>query len=325
ITHTGVPGQVAAVELRGTFGRTLNELKYQFSSNRIMTDDDEKNVNTRNQVGVSIPELFPENNADRVPSLSVTGLAGITTIQQFNIEYFNNTIADNVTWQQGKHALKVGGLAAFEQKNENANNQTQGSYAFVATSGGRTAFQNFISGNRDGLCGAGCTYSEAQIDVTNHLRFQRWELFAQDTYRIKPNVTLDYGVRYALYPAIKDQNNLMSTFDPTRYDPAKAPTCANAACSTVIAGTGDPLNGLIVAGANSPFGDAVYATEKNNWQPRAGVSWDPSGDGRSIIRGGYGLYFDQPLVGIFEQNAFTNPPYVNTVTYTNASLADPRA
>ena len=323
-THTDVPGQVAAFELRGTFGRMLNELKYQFSSNRIHTSDDPKNVNTRSATGISIPELFPENNAGRVPSLSVTGLSPITTIQAFSIEYFNSTITDNVTWQKGKHGFKVGGLAAFERKNENANNQTQGSFSFV-TAGGRTGFQNFLTGNRDGLCGATCTYSEAQIDVTNHLRFNRYEMFAQDTFRIRPTITLDYGVRYALYPALTDANNLLSTFDPSRYDPTKAPTCANAACSAVIPGTGDALNGLIVAGINSPFGNAIYPTDKKNVQPRAGISWDPAGDGKAIVRGGYGLYFDQPLVGIFEQNAFTNPPYVNTVTLTNASLSNPSA
>ena len=53
------------------------------------------------------------------------------------------------------------------------------------------------------------------------------------------------------------------------------------------------------------------------------MSWDPSGDGKSIVRGGYGLYYDQPLVGIFEQNAFTNPPYVNTVTLQNAVAVQP--
>jgi carboxypeptidase family protein len=323
-TNTGVPGQVMAIELRGTYGGMLNELKYQFSSNRIHTTDDGDNRNTRSDLGISTPELFPENAAGRIPSVSISGLQGFTTIQAFNIEYFNNTIADNLTWQRGKHALKVGGLMAFERKNENANNNTQGSFAFVA-GGGRTAFQNFLTGNRDSLCGAGCTYSEAEIDVTNHLRFQRYEIFAQDTFRMRPNVTLDYGIRYALYPAVTDANNILSTFDPTRFDPAKAPTCANAACSAVIPGTGDPLNGLIVAGQNSPFGDAIYATEKNNWQPRAGISWDPSGDGKAIVRGGFGLYFDQPLVGIFEQNAFTNPPYVNTVSVTNASMSNPSA
>jgi hypothetical protein len=323
-THTGVPGQVAAFELRGTFGNVLNELKYQFSSNRIHTSDDPKNRNLRSDLGVTIPELFPENEAGRIPSVSISGLQGFTTIQVFNIEYFNSAITDNLTWQRGNHGYKIGFLATFEQKNENANNNTQGSFAFVA-GGGRTAFQNFLTGNRDGLCGTGCTYGESQIDVTNHLRWQRYEAFAQDTWRIRPNVTLDYGVRYGLYPGVKDANNVLSTFVPSLYDRSKAPTCSNAACTTVTPNTGDPLNGLIVAGVNSPYGRAIYPTEKGDIQPRAGVSWDPQSNGKSIVRGGYGLYYDQPLVGIFEQNAFTNPPYVETLNLQNPSLSNPSA
>jgi hypothetical protein len=324
ITHTDVPGQVAAFELRGTWGAMLNELKYQFSSNRIRTGDDDRNVNTRTGLGLSIPELFPENAAGRIPSLSVTGLSPITTIQQFNIEYYNNTVTDNLTFTRGNHTYKGGLLLAFEQKNENANNQTQGSFAF-ATGGGRSAFQNFLRGNTDGVCGATCTYAEAQIDVTNHLRFNRYEAFVQDSWRLPNNLTFDYGLRYSLFPALTDKNNILSTFDPSRYDPSRAPTCANAACSSLIPGTGDPLNGIIVAGLNSPFGDAIYETDKNNFQPRVGLAWDPRGDGRSMVRAGYGIYYDQPLVGIFEQNAFTNPPYVNTVSLQNASLTNPSA
>jgi hypothetical protein len=321
-TNTSVPGQVAAFEARSNWGQMLNELKYQFSSNRIGTSDTEGNRNTRGDLGISVPELFPENNAGRIPSMAVTGLSGWTSIQAFNIEYFNNTITDNVTWQKGNHALKGGVLLAFEQKNENANNQTQGSFTF-GVGGGRTAFQNFLTGNRDGLCGSACSYAEAEIDVTNNLRFNRYEMFAQDTWRLRTNVTLDYGVRYSLYPALTDENNLLSTFDPARYNRSSAPTFANANGTAVLPGTGDPLNGLIVAGQSSPFGDAIYETDKNNIQPRLGVSWDPMSDGRMIVRAGYGLYYDQPLVGIFEQNAFTNPPFVNTVSVQNPSLANP--
>jgi hypothetical protein len=322
-THTKVPGQVAAFELRSNMGSALNELKLQYSTNRINTSDDEANRNQRSQFGVGIPELFPENAAGRIPTLTITNLATTTTIQVFNIEYFNYTLGDNFTYQRGDHTLKLGGIATFEQKNENANNNTQGNFTFVNTTGGRTSFQNFLTGNRDGLCGTGCVYSEAQIDVTNHLRFNRYEMFAQDTWRFAPRFTLDYGIRYSLYPGVTDTNNILSTFDPSRYDPAKAPTCSAASCAAFLPGTGDPLNGLIVAGNNSPFGDAIYKTDKNNFQPRAGLSWDIGGDGQTIGRVGYGIYYDQPLVGIFEQNAFTNPPYVNTVTLQNPSLSNP--
>ncbi len=327
ITQTDVPGQVAALELRTTWGKALNELKYQFSSNRIGTSDDDRNRNTRSQFGITIPELFPENAANRIPSISVGGtqLSPVTTIQAFNIEYFNSTVTDNFTMPRGNHVYKLGLLATFEQKNENANNNTQGSFVFPAVTGGRTGFQNFITGNRDGLCGATCTYSEAQIDVTNHLRFNRYEMFAQDTWRLRSDMTLDYGLRYALYPSLTDKNNILSTFDPTRFVAANAPTCSTAACTALVPNTGDPLNGLIVAGLNSPFGRKIYETEKTDFQPRVGLSWSPFNDTRSVVRGGYGLYYDQPLVGIFEQNAFTNPPYVNTVSLQNASLVNPSA
>jgi hypothetical protein len=325
ITHTDVPGQVAAMELRTSMGRALNELKIQFSTNRIRTSDDDRNQNLRSQFGLNIPELFPENEAGRNPTFVVTGLSSANTIQRFDIEYFNYTYGDTFTLQRGDHTYKAGAMVALESKNENANNNTQGSFTFGTTTGVRTGFQNFLTGNRDGLCGTACSYSEAEIDVTNNLRFNRYEAFVQDTWRFARHTTLDLGIRYSLYPAIIDKNNILSTFDPSRYDPAKAPTCSSATCGAMLIGTGDLTNGLIIAGQNSPFGDAIYKTDKNNFQPRVGLSWDMFGDGVTIGRAGYGIYYDQPLVGIFEQNAFTNPPYVNNVTVQNPSLANPVA
>jgi hypothetical protein len=323
-TRTEVPGNVFSSELRATLGQGLNEFRYQLSGNKIGTVDLPDNVNTRSAVGLQIPELFPENNADRIPTIVGTGMSTIGAGQGYNIEYWNHTFSDNFTYSRGDHVYKFGLMAAFEQKNENAGNETQGRFTF-ATGGGRTAFQNFITGNRDGLCGTACTYSESEIDITNQLRFSRYEMFAQDTWRIRPNVTLDYGVRYALYPKIIDKNDVLTNFVPALYDPNAAPEFANAAGSLLRTGTGNPLNGIVVAGQNSPHDRGIYETDTNNIQPRIGISWDPQGNGLMIVRGGYGLYFDQPLVGIFEQNAFVNPPYANSVVLQNASLADPSA
>ena len=86
---------------------------------------------------------------------------------------------------------------------------------------------------------------------------------------------------------------------------------------------GDLLVGIIQAGVNSPYGDGIYEFKKDSIQPRIGVAWDLSGDGDTILRGAYGIYYDQPLVGIFEQNSFTMPPIVNNVTFTNPPLANP--
>lgn len=323
-TRTDVPGNVFSTELRTTLGQSLNEFRYQLSGNHITTEDPEANVNTRSALGIQIPELFPENNANRIPGIFGAGISSAGAIQGFDIQYWNHTLSDNLTHQRGNHVYKAGLMVAFEQKNENANNETHGRFTFNS-GGGRTAFQNFLTGNRDGLCGTRCSYSESEIDITNHLRFNRYEMFAQDTWRIRPNVTLDYGVRYALYPQVVDKNNILTNFVPALYDRDAAPMFANPQGTALVPGTGNPLNGIIVAGQNSPFGRGIYKTDKNNIQPRAGISWDPTGSGTTMFRGGYGLYFDQPLVGIFELNAFVNPPFANSVTLQNPSLSNPAA
>jgi len=322
VTDTNVPGQVGSAILRSTHGGSkLNELQFQFSSNKIADTNQSADRNLRSSLGLNVPELFPSNDMGVMPLVTVTGqLSTVGANQLYNIAYKNYTVTDSFTWQRGSHGFKLGGLMTFEQKNENAANVTQGNFAFGA-GGGRTAFYNFLSGNADGLCGNACTYSEAQNEVIEHLRFNRYEMYAQDSWKPRANVTVDYGVRYSLYPPITDANNVLTSFLPSTYVAANAPKCANAACTLLTVGTGDPLNGIIVAGKNSPFGDAIYAFDKGNIQPRIGVTWDPKSSGRTIYRGSYGTYYDQALVGIFEQNSFTNPPFVNTVSILNPRLS----
>ena len=195
-TQTNVPGQVAAGILRSTHGSNrLNELQFQFSSNTISDANLAGDRNLRSSLGLTIPEVFPGNDLGVIPLLAVTGQLNSTGANQlFNIEYRNYSVTDSFTWQRGAHGLKFGGLMTFERKNENAANQTQGNFTF-ATGGGHTAFYNFLSGNADGSCGNACTYTEAQRDVTVHLRFNRYEMFAQDSWKPRANVTVDYGVR----------------------------------------------------------------------------------------------------------------------------------
>jgi hypothetical protein len=323
-TDTNVPGQVASVSARAILGANkLNEVQFQFSSNTI-GDALVGNQSLRSTLGLNMPEVYSGNALAIMPNVAVTGLSSVGASQLYHIEYRNYTITDSLTWQRGNHGVKFGGLLTFEQKNENAANQTQGSFSF-GQGGGRTAFYNFLSGNADGLCGNACSYTEAQTDVTEHLRFNRYEMYAQDTWKPNGNVTVDVGLRYSLYPPITDRDNVLTNFLPSLYSRAAAPTCANAACTLLNVGTGNPLNGIIVAGQNSPFGNAIYPFDKTDFQPRIGVTWDPASSGRSIFRTSYGVYYDQALVGIFEQNAFTNPPFVSTINLLNARLSNPAA
>jgi len=322
-TNTNVPGQVGALGLRSIIGSNkLNELNYHFSSNNIKTQPADGVRNTRADFGVTIPEVFPENATGLIPVIDVTGLSTLGANQLIRIQYLNHSVTDNFSWQRGNHAYKMGGLATFEQKNENAASRSQGGFSFVATTGGATAFQNFLRGNRDGSC-TGCSYTEAERDIDMQLRFNRFEFYAQDTWRPTSRLTVDYGLRYSLYPPITDKLNQLVTFDPSVYTAASAPPFANATGTLIDRTRGNLLDGVIQGGVNSPYGDAIYKFQKDGWQPRAGLAYDLSGTGTTVLRSAFGIYYDQPLVGIFEQNSFTMPPVVNTVTFTGATLANP--
>ncbi|MEO5760777.1 MAG: hypothetical protein ABIR28_00565, partial [Vicinamibacteria bacterium] len=324
-TQTKVPGQVAVLQATTSINaHTVNEFTFQFSSNQIGTTNPDGTRNKRADYGLTVPEIFSSNPGGIIPSIAITGLTSIGSAQLYNIQYRNFTLADNLSAVRGNHSLKMGVVSTFESKNENANNVTQGSFSFTA-GGGRTAFQNFLSGNGGGLCGAACTYSEAETDVVNHLRFNRYEAYIQDSWRVRPRITLDLGVRYSLYPSPTDVNNVLTSFVPALYNPAKAPTFSSAAGTALIVGTGDPLNGIVVAGTSTGHGRGLFATDKGNIAPRVGMTWDPKGNGESLVRAGFGIYYDQALVGIFEQNAFTNPPYVNTVSFQSPTFSDPKA
>jgi hypothetical protein len=323
-TLTDVPGQVFVTQLTSTIGSSmLNEVSFQFSGNAITSEYGENARSRRTDYGITIPELFPENRNALIPFIQLPGtLSAIGANQLFDNNYRNFTVTDNVSWQRDRHTYKAGALFALEQKNEISGSGTQGTFNFRA-GGGFTAFQNFLRGNRDGACGANCDYTEAEREVDARIRMNRYEFFVQDTWRLRSNVTLDYGLRYALYPPFTDQNDVLTNFNPGLYTAARAPE-VNAA-GVVVVGTGDPLNGIVVAGQNSPHGRAIYGTDTNNLQPRVGLTWDMFADGRTIMRSGYGIYYDQPLSGIFLQNAFVNPPFVSTPLVLNPQLSNPGA
>jgi len=130
----------------------------------------------------------------------------------------------------------------------------------------------------------------------------------------------------------RDDKNMLTNFSPAAYDPSKAPAidtagkiCTVAPCAggAIPNASYDPLNGVIVNNSTSPFGSRVGDTGNLNFAPRIGFAIDVRGDGKTALRGGYGIAYDSMLFGIFEQNIFTKVPYVQIVSITNAPFSNP--
>ena len=318
-TDTTVPGELLALSLTSSFGaRVVNEFVFTFSGNAITTD-----LVGRYNSDFAVPndELFPENNSNLPPVIDITGAPTIGSGQLFDVKYRNWNPKNNLTMIFGSHTLKTGFDISWESKDENAASLTQGRYGFTGLQTRITGVTSGI-GLADFLLGRASSYAEPERDVTEHLRFGRTEFYVQDTWKVRPNFQLDYGIRYYRFRQPIDENNVLATFLPAFYNPALAPVCSTATCQAFTTASFDVTNGFAYAGVNSPFGRRVQQNDTNDWGPRIGFAWDPWNNAKTVLRGGYGIYYDQALIGIVEQNSFTTPPFNNSNSPTG-TVASP--
>ncbi|HWS85462.1 MAG TPA: carboxypeptidase regulatory-like domain-containing protein [Pyrinomonadaceae bacterium] len=333
-TDTEVPGQVLAFSWNGVFSSTfVNEATFNYSANRI-TSLLAGNAQRANFPGTEqIAEAFSGNPTGIVPTITGNGFNTIGAAQDYFVKYDNKVVRDVATWTRGNHVVKFGGEASWEKKVENGRNAAQGSFAFsaiqsqgltgaVVINGTGSSFGSFLLGRAN-------SYSEAERDIFVNVLFGRREAFFQDTWKVRPNVTLDLGVRYQFFTPPIDENNQLSSFDTSRYKRSDI-VCTTAACTAFSAASPNPLTGIYIAGKDSPFGRAINKADKNNFSPRVGLAYSPqfeSGLGRllfgapnkSVVRLGYGFYYDQPLVGIFELPGLVNVPFVISASYTSTT------
>jgi len=264
----------------------------------------------------------------RAPNITfASGAAGLTNT---SAPYFernkDRNIFDNLSIQHGNHTIRTGFTSMWMVKTENGDSGAA-TFGFSNTNG-NPEFANFLLGQAD-------TYTQQSHDTVPYLHYVNFEAYVQDDWKVTPRLTLNLGVRYSYFPSPSDSNNTLVNFDPNVFNAANAPAI-DPATGQIIPGVGNInaatyANGLIFpTGATcsaaqaiaplatcSPYGALVNPNSNNNWGPRLGIAYDPFGDGKWAIRGGYGIFYDRTLNGIWEQNAFNDPPLVQTSTVNN--------
>lgn len=263
----------------------------------------------------------------RAPNVAITGYTGLGNGSGPYFERnIDRNIFDNLSLQRGNHNIRLGFTSMWMQKTENASSG-EATFNFTNTNG-NDAFANFLLGQAD-------FYTQPNKDTVPHLNYVNFEAYVQDDWKVTRRLTLNLGVRYSYFPSPTDSNNTLVNFDPGLFNPALAPAIdpngnglngfnaakyANglilpkgAACSTARA--------ITPQAACSPFGSRINPNSNNNWGPRFGLAYDPFGNGKWSIRAGYGVFYDRTLNGIWEQNAFADPPLVQTTTINNTATS----
>ena len=294
--------------------RTTNEVSYSIKRYGVVLTLQDDTAPSVRPSGLNIKDFYPDaNTLHLIPQISFSGGWGGISTNQLPLDPArddNFVLTDNFSRVAGKHTIQVGGSVLHYNKTQAAFNTTQGAYSFDGS------FTNHPVA--DFMLGLARTYSESSQRYVRTYAFDQTEWYLQDDWRVSRKLTLNVGARLFVLPMIHVDGNLMSSFLPSQYNPAKAPGIDSSG-TLISTAAYDPLNGIVFPEKNGvPRG---FTKTSIGFAPRVGFAFDPNGVGKLAIRGGYGISYLN--IGNNASGLITNPPFNSTVALQNVSLDDP--
>ena len=347
----GNPSYSAVVHTTYVISPTLlNEASFNYNGNRI---------NIIPQGLVSAPSAFTFNrlftgpNVDnRIPSINLNGVTGADYTSNWT-PWVNKAddyqLRDDISWTRGAHQLKFGFSWALYKKSQDAFANTQGNFNFNGSFTSPTgcvgsSTQACGSDFADFLLGYGQQYTEDAAKITGQWNNVSYASYVQDNWRATSKLTLNLGLRWDGVPHTYEANQQSTNFYPNLYNPANAavlnsvnnsictaigPGCVAATPASAFGTSPNPvlngvnfyLNGIGRGGVNGiPKG--LVDNHWANFGPRIGFAYDLTGQGKTVIRGGYGLMYER-IQGNDMYNGATNPPGDLNPTLNGVSLDNP--
>ncbi len=321
------PGKNVVANLTWTISpRMVNEVEFAYSQGTI------KGALSGPGNSPSLLASLTNNLANpdpygRIPTVNIID-GSVTGVSQGSAPYFernlDRNIFDNFSVTLGNHTLRAGVTAQQMLKTEDA---SEGNPSFNFNTWG-----DFLLGNAS-------QYSQASRDIVPDLRFWNTEAFVQDDWKANHRLNVNIGLRWTRFPSPSDAKNTLTNFDPLVYQAKLAPaldsdgnfvpgqqftpaTYANG----LIFPQGDACTAAQAISSQvtcSPYGSTVNPNYNWNFGPRVGFAYTPFDQGKTVLRGGFGVFYDRTLNGIWEQNAFGDPPLVQTTTIVNTTFDNP--
>ncbi len=247
--------------------------------------------NVVKELGINIPSDNPLYWG--VPNIGITALSGLG--EESDAPFINDDktiqFVDNFSWILGNHSMKFGGELRHVLYDQIGGVVTRGRFNFdgrytrqpllPAAQRGGAAFADFLLGTMNN--------SESQVGAPiADFRSNYYALYIQDNWKVTPNVTVDFGLRWEYDQPFTDVDDKIVNIDYV-WDNSRAPVF-------VRTGTGDPYEGnppfslgSIPYVRDGRFGRGAYKPDYNDFAPRLGMAW--SVDEKTVVRAGGGIYY----------------------------------
>jgi hypothetical protein len=322
------PSYTAVIKLTQTYTpNLLNETAFLYSGNKItLTPIAGAGGSFLLPSGWTATSFFPvaDNAGKDMPEIDLQGSPLNQTWTESYYPWKNGyegfDYRDDISWTKGKHQFKFGVSWLHDYKNQQLQANTQGTAAFNSSNFSGDSYVNFLLGDTS-------RFSQLQFLAGKHWVNNNYGFYGNDNWHITPRLTLNLGLRYDGLPHAFERYNQFANFVPADYDFSQ-PYPLNPADGTLLASSlttsqGEPfyLNGIREADVNG-FARGVVKNTYNTFEPRIGFAYNVFGNGKTVLRGGFGMFYER-VQGNDVYNAALNPPFAYQPAATNVYFSNP--
>jgi hypothetical protein len=316
------PAWMAAFKLTQTYSPTLlNETAFLYTDNIVKINP----LGVFAQpTGFAATSFFPlaDNVDSKMPEIDLGAPYNVNWSSNYypwKNFYADYQFRDDLSWTKGKHQTKFGFSYMRVVKNQELQANTQGTAQFNSGGFSGDSYVNFLLGDA-------ASFTQLQFLANKHWVNNNYSFYALDNWHVTPRLTLNIGLRYDALPHAFERFNQFANFVPEDYlyalgNPVTAAGTLNPASLTTFSGEPFYLNGIREAGVNGfPRGNVL--NKYDTWEPRIGFADDVFGNGKSVLRGGLGIFYER-VQGNDVYNAAQNPPFAYQPSATNVYFSNP--